>query len=92
MLARPREEGRRGRSGMLAPMPVYEYLCRECDTVFEARRSMAEADAPLTCPDGHGRVARRLSVFASTGRASSAPAAPTRSGPGPCGAGCGCHH
>jgi putative FmdB family regulatory protein len=74
-------------------MAVYEYVCRDCDTVFEARRSMADADAPITCPDGHARVARRLSVFASTGRASGVPsAAPARSSPGPCGAACGCHH
>ena len=75
-------------------MPVYEYVCRDCDTVFEARRTMAEADAPLACPDGHGRVARRLSVFATTGRASSF-AGGRRSPPpvaGPCGAACGCHH
>jgi putative FmdB family regulatory protein len=74
-------------------MPVYEYLCRDCDTVFEARRTMAEADSPVACPDGHARVARRLSVFAATGRASASPAAaPARSAGGPCGAACGCHH
>ncbi len=73
-------------------MPVYEYVCRDCDTVFEARRSRAEADAPLACPDGHERVARRLSVFASTGRASAPSSAPARSGPPPCGPACGCRH
>jgi putative FmdB family regulatory protein len=75
-------------------MPVYEYVCRDCDTVFEARRSMSEADAPLACPDGHERVARRLSVFAATGRANTPSTAPARSTPPAmgCGAGCGCHH
>jgi len=73
-------------------MPVYEYVCRDCDTVFEARRSMSDADAPVACPDGHDRVARRLSVFAATGRASAPSAAPARSAPSPCGAACGCHH
>jgi putative FmdB family regulatory protein len=79
-------------TGTVCAMPVYEYVCRDCDTVFEARRTMAEADAPLTCPDGHEKIARRLSVFAATGRASAAPAgAPARS-MGPCGPACGCHH
>jgi putative FmdB family regulatory protein len=74
-------------------MPVYEYVCKDCDSVFEARRSMADADAPLTCPDGHERVARRLSLFAATGRASAVPStAPARSGPARCGPACGCHH
>jgi putative FmdB family regulatory protein len=73
-------------------MPVYEYVCRECDTVFEARRAMAAADEPLACPDGHERVARRLSVFATTGRAPgpSTGSPPARSG-APCGPACGCH-
>ncbi len=67
-------------------MPLYEYTCRECDAVFEARRPMAEADAPVTCPSGHARAVRRLSVFATTGRAASGPAAGA-----PCGPACACH-
>lgn len=67
-------------------VPVYEYRCRECDTTFEQRRAIADADgADVRCPDGHARVTRLLSVFASGGRAS-APA----SGGGCCGGACGC--
>ncbi|HEY2430313.1 MAG TPA: zinc ribbon domain-containing protein [Acidimicrobiales bacterium] len=67
-------------------MPLYEYVCRECDARFEARRPMAEADDPVSCPSGHARVSRRLSVFATTGRASAA------AGSGvPCGPACACH-
>ena len=76
-------------------MPVYEYVCRDCDTVFEARRPMAAADEPLACPEGHGRVSRRLSVFATTGRAGASPAGESWSAPAggaPCGPACGCHH
>jgi putative FmdB family regulatory protein len=68
-------------------MPLYEYRCRTCDAVFEARRPMGEADAGLTCPDGHGDTVRLLSVFSATGRAAGAPAAPSA----PCGAACACH-
>lgn len=76
-------------------MPLYEYRCPECDTTFEARRSMSEASDPIECPSGHVGSRRLLSVFASTGSASpsssaSAPSAPRHSGGG-CGSGmCGC--
>jgi putative FmdB family regulatory protein len=76
-------------------MPVYEYLCRTCDTRFEARRSMTESAAPIDCPDGHGDTTRLLSVFASVGRSAGAAGGPTpMSAPvgGGCGAGCACAH
>lgn len=74
-------------------MPTYEYKCRECGTTFEARRSMAEANAPINCPDGHVDAIRMLSVFASVnagGSAKSAPAPAPRPAGG-CGGGCACH-
>jgi putative FmdB family regulatory protein len=76
-------------------VPIYEYRCLDCETVFEQRRPMAEADADVLCPDGHGRAKRLLPMFASarSGGSSSAPApsmAPARSGGG-CGPACGCH-
>jgi len=70
-------------------MPLYEYRCRDCDTEFETRRPMAEADGPIACPSGHERVTRRLSVFAATGRGVAPPASP--GGGAPCGAACACH-
>lgn len=74
-------------------MPLYEYRCSECDTTFEVRRPMSESSEPADCPNGHVGARRLLSVFASTGAASSAPApaAPApRMGHG-CGGGmCGC--
>ena len=48
-------------------MPLYEFKCRTCETVFEERRPMAEANNPATCPDGHSDAVRMLSVFASVG-------------------------
>ena len=75
-------------------MPLYEYRCVDCDTVFEQRRPMAEADVDVRCPDGH--TARRLlSVFASTrsgGAPSPAPMPSGGMGGGMgCGPACGCH-
>ena len=72
-------------------MPLYEYRCTECDVVFEARRAMDDADAPVACPDGHRGTRRLLSVFAAAGRASGAPA-PAAAPPRPCGGACACAH
>jgi putative FmdB family regulatory protein len=72
-------------------VPLYEYRCRTCDDRFEERRSMADADAPATCPSGHAGAVRLLAVFASTGRAGSVPAASPAPTGGGCGGHCACH-
>jgi putative FmdB family regulatory protein len=69
-------------------MPVYEYVCRTCDTRFEARRAMGDAAAPIDCPEGHPETTRVLSVFAAVGRTGSAAGSPA--GPTGCGTGCAC--
>jgi putative FmdB family regulatory protein len=77
-------------------MPVYEFRCSTCDAVFDERRSMADADGPATCPDGHRGARRLLPVFATTGRATAPVGAPGGGGlcgapvAGGCGAGCAC--
>ncbi|MHB1090201.1 MAG: FmdB family zinc ribbon protein [Ilumatobacteraceae bacterium] len=72
-------------------MPMYEFRCRTCDTAFEERRPMAQANDPATCPEGHDNTVRLLSVFASVGASTTSsspvPVAPARG----CGSGCGCH-
>jgi putative FmdB family regulatory protein len=73
---------------------LYEYVCRDCDTSFELRRAMGDADREVSCPTGHLNVRRKLSVFASVGAGapSAAPSMPAvRSGGGCCGGACGCH-
>jgi len=69
-------------------MPLYEYRCRTCDTTFELRRPMTEANTPASCPDGHGDAVRLLSAFAAVG-ATGARREPT--GGAPCGPQCACH-
>ncbi|MHB1582305.1 MAG: FmdB family zinc ribbon protein [Acidimicrobiales bacterium] len=74
-------------------MPLYDYRCTTCSAVYEARRTMAEADAPTTCPQGHEGAVRLLPVFATTGLAE-APAGGGMCGApvsGGCGGGCACH-
>ncbi|MEJ6510567.1 MAG: zinc ribbon domain-containing protein [Actinomycetota bacterium] len=76
-------------------MPLYDYKCPECDTTFEARRSMAEASDPVDCPNGHAGSRRLLSVFATVGGSSNSsapvPAPMPHAGGHGCGGGmCGC--
>ena len=45
-------------------MPVYEYVCLDCKTQFDALRPMAQADKPIACEScGGDHSARTLSVF-----------------------------
>jgi putative FmdB family regulatory protein len=72
-------------------MPYYDFRCTTCDTVFEHRRPMVEADAPAVCPEGHVGAQRLLPVFATTGLAP-APAGGACGSPvaGGCGSACAC--
>jgi putative FmdB family regulatory protein len=72
-------------------VPVYEFRCSTCHTVFDERRRMAEADAPATCPEGHLGARRLLPVFSTTGRAAEPSHGPCGAPePGGCGSGCVC--
>ena len=59
-------------------MPIYEYICRDCQHGFE---TLVSADRPPSCPSCHGQhLDKQHSVFAVSAKAhDSAPAA------GPCG-------
>jgi putative FmdB family regulatory protein len=53
-------------------VPIYEYVCVNCKTRFDALRPMAQADAPIPCTTCGGEHSNRmLSVFyaQSDGRA-----------------------
>ena len=44
-------------------MPIYEYICQDCQKEYELLRSFSEADAPLACEQcGGEHVKRKLSV------------------------------
>ncbi len=58
-------------------MPLYEYRCSHCGTVFERLRPSRQADDPAPCPCcGRGEGRRLLSLFAarSGGRSLTGPA------------------
>jgi putative FmdB family regulatory protein len=45
-------------------MPIYEYVCLDCKTRFDALRPMSEADAPIPCKQCQSeQTARALSLF-----------------------------
>jgi putative FmdB family regulatory protein len=60
-------------------MPIFEYVCRDCDHHFE---TLVRGDATPACPscDGHD-LQKQLSVFAVSSRTAS----PAATLPGPCG-------
>ncbi|MCS5678332.1 MAG: zinc ribbon domain-containing protein, partial [Acidimicrobiales bacterium] len=66
-------------------MPLYDYRCGTCDTVFEVRRPMSESGDSAACPAGHQGARRLLSVFAAVGGDQPAPMS------GGCGGACACH-
>ena len=45
-------------------MPIYEYICQDCRTEFDALRSMSEADNIIACSHCQGEnTSRKISVF-----------------------------
>jgi len=72
-------------------MPIYEYVCEECDTRFE--KIVINKQQEIACPKCASRKAAiQLSVFSSAGNGASAKAPSGSSGGGSCcGGGCGCH-
>jgi putative FmdB family regulatory protein len=74
-------------------MPLYEYLCRECNSSFEALRPPQEADSPAACPECSRPSSQRiLSLFARSVKTTGQTVAPVAGGACGCGGGaCGCH-
>lgn len=73
-------------------MPIYEYLCDDCETRFE--KIVINRQQEIACPKCASKKASiQLSVFA-TANGNGAPAkssAPSNGGGSCCGGGCGCH-
>jgi putative FmdB family regulatory protein len=70
-------------------MPIYEYVCMQCESRFE--ELVRNGEQP-PCPDcGHSNVRKQLSVFSAHGSSTQ----PTlgggsTAGGGCCGGSCGC--
>jgi putative FmdB family regulatory protein len=78
------------------PMPAYDFLCHECETVFEERRSFMSASDPADCPAcGSQKTHKLLTTFAffsNEGTSTQAPEnLPLQTSAGGCGCGsCSC--
>lgn len=75
-------------------MPIYEYICDECQEHFE--KIVINKQQEISCPKCASKKATiQLSVFATAGGNGSSPSggfSPSSSGGGGCcGGGCGCH-
>lgn len=66
-------------------MPYYDYVCSDCQSKFELKRSIKEIDDPTTCPHCQGQhVARQMSRVAAFSHGDSGTTALGGGG------GCGC--
>lgn len=45
-------------------MPLYEYVCPECQYKFEKIRPLSQADQPVPCPRCQGEARKVMSTFA----------------------------
>jgi len=71
-------------------MPIYEYVCPECDTTFEKMRSLSQSDQPCECPSCKAEARRKLSVFAAFSQSmGGVPKAVPGAGSGPSCSSCG---
>jgi putative FmdB family regulatory protein len=74
-------------------MPIYEYVCDDCQTHFE--KIVFNKTQEIACPSCAGKKnSIQLSVFASTNASNGANAksfTPSSGGGGCCGGGCGCN-
>lgn len=73
-------------------MPIYEYVCRECDVKFSQLRPMSQADKPATCTKcGSSTTSRAISLFSAISKGSNGERRCVSGGGGGCGS-CGGGH
>ena len=71
-------------------MPIYEYVCEDCQTQFE--KIVINKQQEISCPKCSSKKATiQLSVFATAGSNSPSSGSASGSGGSCCGGGCGCH-
>lgn len=76
-------------------MPVYEYVCQDCNHRFDARvPSWREADSASCESCSSDNIKRVVSRVALMGDSRDIPVTSVPNGPngGCCGGSCGCHH
>ena len=54
-------------------MPIYEFLCQNCESEFEELLPASRMDDPMTCPEcGDKKTQRLLSAFGAFTKTASA--------------------
>ncbi len=46
-------------------MPIYEYVCPECNHKFEQLRPLSQSDQPAECPKCKKPARRKMSLFSA---------------------------
>jgi len=46
-------------------MPLYEYVCSDCNIKFDKLLPVGRMNEPASCPQGHSGANRVLSMFAA---------------------------
>jgi len=46
-------------------MPIYEYVCADCDSKFEQMRPLSQSGQQADCPKCHKPARRKMSTFAA---------------------------
>ena len=46
-------------------MPIYEYVCSECNSKFEQMRPLSQSGEAAACPKCHKPARRKMSTFAA---------------------------
>jgi len=72
-------------------MPIYEYVCGECQKKFSQLRPMSKADLPAPCACGSSNTTRAISMFSAISRGGNGEAHQVRGTGGGCGS-CGGGH
>ena len=71
-------------------MPIYEYVCMECESHFE---ELVRGEEQVACPDcATTSVVKQFSTFAVHGAAKVPSSFGGGGGGGCCGGSCGCGH
>ena len=74
-------------------MPLYEYRCNDCASVYEVMRPMAERELAAVCPRCESRASMplisRVGMLVGGDSAPAGQPGPTAGG-GCCGGACGC--
>jgi putative FmdB family regulatory protein len=77
-------------STSIRTVPIYEYVCMECESHFE---ELVRGEQQVACPDcAATNVSRQFSSFAMHGVTKSVAKVASGGGGGCCGGSCGCGH